>query len=764
MINAHEIIQVRALVKGLAEHKTFAGLYSGESLVSLLKGISGGQDAVVTLLQRSENDALQNFILDEASRLSLANAVNTSNPMHARHIFSALTNSRKEAFVNPAPLDHFDRVFPAQAAMSPTSISDDIRNFHTKAATRSHVIGSISEKLASLLRYHLSHVSLHDSNISYPEQAISAARIAAVLLDYAHDKGISDQTVLKNSIESDSPFLLLGADVSGIQQYIYSIIPRRAAKNLKGRSFYVQLLIEHIKSAILDETACNDLQTLYASGGGFYMLLPNTNGVRQILESLVLRLESGLYDEFGETLYVALAWEVCAADSLHGEKLSEKWRDLGALLSKRKQHKYATLLDSKFEEFFIKGLEEGKENARDAITGEEIRGRKFQLDTHEVSESTYRLAELGKMLKNTDVWLAFDQEQPHLKAVFRPAGTGPYSYFMSMEDYNRQKPGFTAQPMVYRLNQLGEPGEWNTYLYGGNDYPETRLGVPKSFEELAENKDDKGLEKLGVMRMDVDSLGALFRAGFPTDTLSLPAYTQLSRQLDVFFRGYLNQLWSESNKPRQDKVGYADFTQIIYSGGDDLFIVGKWDILIAMAEEIRTAFGRFTANPNVGISGGLVIVNPKFPLLRAADLAADAEKDAKAHVTRNTEKDAFSLLGYPLHWQTEFAFVKKQKELLVGLIQDKYLPAGFVNRVAGLHAAAAIKNHQITQVQSIWRLAYFIKRQIGKDTPETVKDFLDTWKTAVATGSLPQLPDTHYHPLELLLVIARWAELESRKQ
>jgi hypothetical protein len=80
MINAHEIIQVRALVKGLAEHKTFAGLYSGESLVSLLKGISGGQDAVVTLLQRSENDALQNFILDEASRLSLANAVNTSNP------------------------------------------------------------------------------------------------------------------------------------------------------------------------------------------------------------------------------------------------------------------------------------------------------------------------------------------------------------------------------------------------------------------------------------------------------------------------------------------------------------------------------------------------------------------------------------------------------------------------------------------------------------------------------------------------------------
>ncbi|MCB0642895.1 MAG: hypothetical protein KDC44_14705, partial [Phaeodactylibacter sp.] len=42
----------------------------------------------------------------------------------------------------------------------------------------------------------------------------------------------------------NAPLLLIGGDLSGIQDFIYDIVSKTAAKNLKGRSFYLQLLIQ----------------------------------------------------------------------------------------------------------------------------------------------------------------------------------------------------------------------------------------------------------------------------------------------------------------------------------------------------------------------------------------------------------------------------------------------------------------------------------------------------------------------------------------
>jgi CRISPR-associated protein Csm1 len=70
------------------------------------------------------------------------------------------------------------------------------------------------------------------------------------------------------------PVLLLGGDLSGIQKFIYNIASRKAALSLKGRSFYLQLLIYSVIQRIVShsEINVNIGNVVYSSGGKFYML------------------------------------------------------------------------------------------------------------------------------------------------------------------------------------------------------------------------------------------------------------------------------------------------------------------------------------------------------------------------------------------------------------------------------------------------------------------------------------------------------------
>lgn len=50
--------------------------------------------------------------------------------------------------------------------------------------------------------------------------------------------------------------MLIGADLSGIQSYIYQVVSKYAGKNLKGRSFYLRILSDSIVRFLLKELGC----------------------------------------------------------------------------------------------------------------------------------------------------------------------------------------------------------------------------------------------------------------------------------------------------------------------------------------------------------------------------------------------------------------------------------------------------------------------------------------------------------------------------
>ena len=183
------------------------------------------------------------------------------------------------------------------------------------------------------------------------------------------------------------------------------------------------------------------------------------------------------------------------------------------------------------------------------------------------------------------------------------------------------------------------------------------IGKVLDFNELAESSGDKtgkGIKRLGVLRADVDGLGAAFIAGFiheenknPEAYATLSRYAALSRSMALFFRkiikGICKKELPEGIKPFylfEDKDGEPRKIHVVYSGGDDLFLVGAWDDLMGFAVDLKRAFSVYT-NGKLTFSAGLGLYSSTYPISRMAEVTGELEELAKS----NPGKNSIALFG-----------------------------------------------------------------------------------------------------------------------
>ena len=110
-------------------------------------------------------------------------------------------------------------------------------------------------------------------------------------------------------------------------------------------------------------------------------------------------------------------------------------------------------------------------------------------------------------------------------------------------------------------------------------------------------KKSSGIERVGIIRADVDNLGRAFVSGFDEKYTSLSRTATFSRKLSIFFKNHINTLLREN--------GYN--AVIVYSGGDDVFMVTSWSDAVDAAVTLRDALERFsqgtlTISAGIGIS------------------------------------------------------------------------------------------------------------------------------------------------------------------
>lgn len=271
-------------------------------------------------------------------------------------------------------------------------------------------------------------------------------------------------------------------------------------------------------------------------------------------------------------------------------------------------------------------------------------------------------------------------------------------------------------------------------------------GAGMTFEDYADDS------YLGVLRMDVDGLGKRFTQ---TESFkSIQEYKHFSRRLTNFFEHEVKDIRLEKD--------YKDYINVIYAGGDDLFIVGRWDKTIAIAQRIHYEVEKRFKSEGISISGGVAIVKPKFPIAKAAELAGDAEDAAKHFKNGSKEKNAFHFLGKTVSWEDEFDYVVRKKDEFVDMIEEFDLSKSILHKLM-LYASVAQKNEQrkaegkSQDYSYLWHASYYLTRYIKRyEKNRVVVDFVKNLRDKEITLNGGQ-------NLQLIALAARWAELQLRE-
>lgn len=580
------------------------------------------------------------------------------------------------------------------------------------------------------------------------------------------------------------PVLLVGCDISGIQKFIYNISSSKAAQSLKGRSFYLQLLIDSIIQKIITHP---DIQAtighvIYSSGGVFYMLLPNNSEVLSALNGLKSEIEKELWNEHKGKIFINLASVPFAfltkertidfeGISNQPSNLGSLWKKLAEELSKQKNQKFSSLLTNSFDEFFNpenSNLTTGGDVKVCAVTGEELNKasqREIKKSGNFVSEAVIEQIKLGNSLKDSDFLITYKNPKDESKylnnsscAKMNVVGIDNYLFDqreLAKNDADFRRITSADVSRVKKFNNTsfldakikGQKVSYGFQFYGGNKQAESN-NIPKTFEELTQviAGDDKSETYLGILRMDVDNLGNIFIDGLPENQRTFAAYATLSFQLDLFFSGYLNTI----------RERYKDWVNILYSGGDDVFAIGRWKEIIEFAADIRTEFEKFVGRKDISISGGIAIVNNKFPIAKAAELAGEAEKASK----KLANKNAITFLGETVSWDKEYDEVVNYKNCFFDLITSHNMSHSILHKLMQFASIQKNNNQMVAEKPDFipdlsykWNTLYYLKR--FRDRYKSDSDliiFIKNLEISLFTDS-----GRNY---ELAALAARWAELE----
>jgi CRISPR-associated protein Csm1 len=703
------------------------------------------------------------------------------------------SQTRHEYRIPIEPLTTYGSIFPtkdvndANGQKKYAALWDQFESSFSELITANSDILSFAESLTFLL-YRYAHAvpssTIHLPDVSLYDHLKSTGIMAVCLHDYLAERGIL--TPGFKIQDDEEPLLLVGGDLSGIQNYIYDIVSTEAARNLKGRSFYLQILVENTVEIILKRLELPWASVVYASGGGFYLLAPNTKAVVEKLTTLRKELAEQIFLNHKTNLSLAISWKGVSQRQLLSQNkedgIHSAWAALAMQISAQKTQKFKDQLVENFD-FFFKPSELGGAQQRDFITGEEFSDEEtasisagrlnrevFDLDDGKLIKSnTKAQIDLGSKLRKTNYWITSETRiKSWVRFEFRIGAFPLYNYLLSDEELatnGLRHPdqvfirAFSIDHFGYNSNSdylRGRDCIYGFTFYGGNDYPVNANGNPVTFDQMATL--GEGTEKLGVLRMDVDNLGTIFISGIGTERRTFSRYSTLSRNLDFFFKGYLNYIW---------KKQYADNSFIIYSGGDDLFIVGHWSAVFNFAKDIRREFKRWVCNnEKLTISGGVAIVGGKFPISKGAVFAAEAEKKAKNHhLIDSSEKNAFAVFDMPLNWDYEFDLVESVKNELVELIQNQAIPRGILQRILQYAEQARLQEMKGGSTPWRWRMAYDFSRAAGRKKDTTGSGFYEKVKEATITehwdGRAINALSKHKF-LSLLEAAARWAELATK--
>lgn len=541
------------------------------------------------------------------------------------------------------------------------SLVDKMRKIFTEYSVDTLPSNQVLQIVENIFRYVPSSTNTSEvCDISLYVHSKVTAAVASCMQMYFKEKFITDykeycfKPVNVKKIRNEKIYRLLAGDISGIQNFIYTIPSKGALKSLRGRSFYLEIFLENFIDELLNELNLSRANILYSGGGNFYLLLPATKKAEEAVRKLHIACNEWLLENFGEKLYLAVGTFDCSANDLMQKDREYTDSIFSAVNRKINQDKANRYDENSLKELFSSGgkYTVNQDKSRECSVCHNSSAELAVYDDEKlicpICKGLYTLGE--NILKNDSMFIISREKKSDAMPIFG-FEDGYYLYAVNDE----QLGGFTDIVRIYSKNTIDI--DKNTIRLWLADYCiQNDKDTVMTFDELAQKS--KGIKRLGVLRADVDNLGTAFIGGFVRNGedkfkyATISRYANLSEDLSMFFKSAVNNICS-GNLTGLDSIKETAFNifncakdkqrkvHIVYSGGDDVFLVGAWDDLLEVAVDIYRAFKQFT-NGKLTFSAGMAMFTPSYPVSKMAEITGMLEEASK----NVQDKDSISLFGF----------------------------------------------------------------------------------------------------------------------
>lgn len=552
-------------------------------------------------------------------------------------------------------------------------------------------------------------------------------------------------------------WIVVKGDISGIQEFIFNVKSKGAAKTLKSRSFYIDAICLLAESYIKQKFS--ECETIYVGGGNLYLKIPIAKWDIKVFDEIQVFFLKYFNDS---SISLNIEYHEFKNTDNYGEIIDE----LNRKTNKFKITKF-TKLDKKYFDPFIK-------------TDFLLQNKFINFSYEFIDNNSFEIENTSNIEQN----ISFNKIE---------------LFGQSLKLSKSSKNKYQTNIPIWKSDIINEYVSYNSYK--GNDsealIPEKKSIIDfESFGKFAEMR--TGTNKIAAVKLDLDNLGTLFK-----NTKNENDNKYLSERIDYFFNKELYSLIKDtlidyeivngevikidSKKFEGKKIEiYQTFKKnykledniyVVFAGGDDSFIIGAWDSIIEFTILLREKFNEFQKeiikklnlkNP-ITFSAAIIIVDAHYPIVKIAeDVENELHKiknenliESKVDATGHPMKNKISLFQHNFTFE-DFLVMKKFKDKFYEMIIIYGENRAFLYKIQDLFAG--INPTEDLKPNLLWMFKY-----IFRDIAQKIyfKEFLYDFYFAQESNLEKELYRNFKQPSNKDLkipVAARWTELLTRKK
>lgn len=522
---------------------------------------------------------------------------------------------------------------------------------------------------------------------SLADHSIAVAAIANVLSNQQKLKSNENSNNHDNSLNAynskENNFCLIQGDFSGIQDFIFSLkgdSNKYVAKILRARSLFVSMITENIAHRLCKKLDLMPSSIVLNAGGKFVILSQNFTGLNDVINEFKQSIKQEMETlTFGKTKFVIASHDFSEEYFKFGE-FHKVYEDLTL---KFEEAKLQYIHNRYVYEDYINNISKAHNEVCD-ICGEHpadndnylkdedlhICGicKQFKDNGENIPKTNLIELDLKYSLKNNDINNLIQSIKLMINDGLRNKNinnlsnslsdsikNNDYIYF-DITDYDNEFMGIAKKRIAnyvpvfdmkdkddIRYKKLEEKYKDKLDKKIDEGSVKTFYHIAASSLNISEDKDNNGEKTknsgnkkitgkdfLGVLKADIDNMGQLFINGFKKyqkeknneikeiNAINFPRIISLSRMIDYFFTFKIQKLIKDKN------------VYTVFSGGDDLFLIGNYKEIIELWKDIEEKFKEFIGgNKDIHVSYSIFLIKPSVPFTKMADIAEEELKAAK---------------------------------------------------------------------------------------------------------------------------------------